>query len=606
MHARIRRVVVLAPLSLAACLHSSSEPDSDTVVTTPELPSAAASADEASVTQVAQEPQRTQSPAGNEAPAPDVEREEASQAPMQAAPPGELTDSTVSGNLGLGARGRGPSGGGGGEGIGAVAIGSTSVSGRGYGAGRASAAPATTGVGHIVDVQGRDQFEHYGFNGWTRAADDALATFSIDVDTASYSLARRMLRSGRLPEPASVRVEEFVNSFGYRYEPPRDASVPFAVHLEAAPSRFGADRHLLRVGIQAERTHAADRQPANLVFLIDSSGSMSAADKLPLVKHALRTLLAGLGPDDTLSIVTYAGASQIVLPPTPVRNHEDIAVAIDSILAGGGTNGAEGIRTAYEVARSALVEGGTNRVIWCSDGDLNVGMTGDALLAFIEENGRNGVALTTLGFGTGNLNDRDLERFANRGDGNYHYIGDRNEALRVLSTELTGTIEVVARDVKIQVEFDPDVVSTYRLIGYENRNIADADFRNDAVDAGEIGNGHAVTALVELTLAPGAQADAELATVRVRYEMPDEEGEGREVAQTIAMRSVHTRFDDASPSFRLAAGVAEFAEVLRMAEFVEDEDLSAVADTIRAASGDGELDADELLTLVMTASGLSR
>lgn len=495
---------------------------------------------------------------------------------------------------------------GGGDGLGQVAMGTTQIgSGLGYsGAGGVSraGAPRQRALADDRDAR-RENFEHYGFNAWTDANVDALATFSIDVDTASYAIARRDLNAARLPVPESVRVEEFVNAFDYQYALPTGDETPFAVHLEAAPSRFGDELQLLRVGIQGAETHRADRAPANLVFLIDSSGSMSAANKLPLVKYALRALLAGLGPSDTLSIVTYAGSSQVVLPPTPVRDHATISRAIESIMARGGTNGADGIRTAYEVANTALVQGGTNRVIWCSDGDLNVGMRGDELLAFIEENGRSGVALTTLGFGTGNLNDRDLERFANRGDGNYYYIDDRNEALRVLARDMAGTIEVIARDVKIQVEVNPQLVESYRLIGYENRDIADRDFRNDAVDAGEIGSGHSVTAFLELRMRDGslAAATSELATVRVRYEMPTEEGEGREVESTLRVGDVRPSFSTASPAFRLGAAVAEFAEVMRMAEFVEEADLGAVEREIADAGRAGGFDTDEVLALVSAA-----
>lgn len=496
--------------------------------------------------------------------------------------------------------------GGGGEGLGRVqgvgGIDRGTITGYGHGSGSAGSGRTSSTP---LDDANRENFEHYGFNGWTLTYEDALATFSVDVDTASYSIARRDLNAARLPNPASVRVEEFVNVFNYGYPGPTD-DVPFAVHLEAAPSRFGEGAQLLRVGIQGVETHRADRAPANLVFLVDSSGSMQAPNKLPLVKYALRALLAGLRPDDTLSIVTYAGSATTVLPPTRVRDHLAIVHAIESITARGGTNGADGIRTAYELAEQSYVMGGTNRVIWCSDGDLNVGMTGDQLLEYIEARGRRGVALTTLGFGTGNLNDRDLERFANRGDGNYHYIDDRNEALRVLATDMAGTIEVIARDVKIQVDVNPDVVSAYRLIGYENRNIADADFRDDTVDAGEIGSGHSATALLELVYNVGAEpaADAVVATVRVRYELPAEEGEGREIASTLRARDVHRSFDVASPSFRLSAAVAEFAEVLRMSEFVSANDLDAVEAIITSARGAGDLQLEELAALVSAANVL--
>ncbi|MFT6398425.1 MAG: Ca-activated chloride channel family protein [Bradymonadia bacterium] len=454
----------------------------------------------------------------------------------------------------------------------------------------------------------REQFEDYGENDWTVATEDPLATFSIDVDTASYAIARRDLNRARLPNPDGIRVEEFINVFDYGYVAPIDPSVPFAVHLEASPSHFGDGLQLLRVGIQGFETELADRAPANLVFLVDTSGSMRGADKMGLVQYALGTLLSSLGPDDTLSIVTYSGRAETLLPPTHVDDREAIMEAIEGLNARGSTNGADGIRTAYEVAQSALIDGATNRVIWCTDGDLNVGMTGDELLEFVEDHGRRGVALTTLGFGRGNLNDRDLERYADRGDGNYHYIDDQNEALRVLGDELMGTLEIIARDVKIQVEVNPHIVDSYRIIGYENRDVADADFRNDSVDAGEIGSGHNVTALLELDLNDTAiiTRNERLATVRVRYEEPNEDGEGREIEQTIYTDQLGARFEDASASLRLAAAVAEFAEVLRRGENATGAEFDEVERVVRGAHARGDLQVEELAALVTQAKSLWR
>ena len=489
---------------------------------------------------------------------------------------------------------------GGNLGVGAIA---------GSGGGRAAVNVPTSQI-HVTpptgDPQAAENFEDYGENDWTQASVDNLETFSIDVDAASYAIARRDLNSARLPNPASVRVEEFVNAFDYGYEGPGDTDTPFAVHLEAAPSEFGEGLQLLRVGIQGFETDPADRAPANLVFLVDTSGSMRSADKLGLVKYALGALLQSLGPDDTLSIVSYGGRAQVILPTTRVEDRASILEAINSLQAGGGTNGAEGIRTAYEVAQQSLRPGGTNRVIWCSDGDLNVGMTGDDLLEFIEENGRQGVALTTLGFGRGNLNDRDLERFANRGDGNYYYIDDRNEALRVLGEEVMSTLEIIARDVKIQVEMNAEAVESYRLIGYENRAVADQDFRNDAVDAGEIGSGHSVTALLEIRLNNDARIapDPErLATVRVRYELPNEEGEGREVEQPIFTNQIAPSFEAASPAFRQAAAIAEFAEILRHAENTAS-DFDSVLAAIEGLYTSDDLQLTEFAALVTQARSI--
>lgn len=487
-------------------------------------------------------------------------------------------------------------------------LGSGSMGMRGRGGGRAAVSQGYVAAARIAPdpVADREQFEDYGENEWTAASEDALATFSIDVDTASYSLARSSLNSARLPQASSIRVEEFVNVFDYGYAPPEDLDVPFSVDVEAAPSHFGEGLELLRIGIQGYETDPADRAPANLVFLVDTSGSMRGPDRLGLVQYSLDALLNALGPDDTLAIVTYSGRAEVLLPPTRVVDRPAIREAIDGLQAGGGTNGADGIRTAYELAQNAFADGGTNRVIWCSDGDLNVGMTGDTLLEYIEDHGRRGVALTTLGFGRGNYNDRDMERFANRGDGNYHFIDDRNEALRVLGDEMMGTLEVIARDVKIQVEVNDALVESYRLIGYENRDVADADFRNDAVDAGEIGSGHSVTALLELDLRDDAviTRNERLATVRVRYEMPDEEGEGREIEQAIWSHQVHDRFEDASASFRLAAAVAEFAEVLRGGESAGEARFDEIERVVRGAQADGDLQVEELAALVSQANAL--
>lgn len=475
--------------------------------------------------------------------------------------------------------------------------------------GRASVSAGALGWrgAEIPPARAGDQFEHYGFNEWTETTRDNLATFSVDVDTASYSIARRILETGALPSPESIRVEEFINTFEYGYAAPA-GNAPFSVHVDAAPSEFGEGKHLMRVGIQGAELDSAERVPANLVFLIDTSGSMQSADKLPLVKYALKALLDGLGPDDTLSIVTYAGSAEILIPPTRVVDRLAIVRAINSLSAGGGTNGADGIRTAYELAYNSRIRGGINRVVWCSDGDLNVGMTGDELLEFVEERGQQGVNLTTLGFGTGNLNDRDLERFADKGDGNYHYISSTNEALRVLSTDFDGTLSVIARDVKIQVQLNSEFVADYRLIGYENRNIADADFRDDSVDAGEIGSGHSVTALLEFTLRESRQPrdSAEIATVTVRYELPEEDGHGREIDTSLRFSEISETFDQASTDFQLAAAVGEFAEQLRMAEFASGGTLEDVREVLVGVARSEDSQVAELLGLVASARALAQ
>ena len=455
-----------------------------------------------------------------------------------------------------------------------------------------------------------DRFEDYGTNPFVAADEDNLVTFSIDVDTASYTLARRALGEGRLPEPASVRVEEFVNFFDYADAPPRALTpVPFAVHLEAAPSRFGEGLHLLRVGLKGYELAAEDRKGANLVFLVDVSGSMQSSDKIGLVQHALTRLTETLRPDDTIGIVVYAGNDGVALRPTPVRERDVILDAIRGLSAGGSTNGEAGIRAAYRLAEEAFREDGINRVILCSDGDFNVGLTGDALIALIESFRDRGITLSAFGFGSGNYNDRDMEQLADRGNGNYAYIDRADEAERVLVRGATGTLQHIAKDVKIQVELDTTRVLRYRLIGYENRDIADDDFRDDAVDAGEVGAGHEVTAFIEVALRPGAaEMGGDLATVRLRWIDPDlprgAAAPAHEMVDVLPMGAVRGAFDEASPASRLGAGVAEFAEVLRHSPHVQGDDFDGIAATVRAV-GDG-LDPSvvELLGLIEEAATL--
>jgi len=397
-------------------------------------------------------------------------------------------------------------------------------------------------------------------NAWIETAEDNTSTFSADVDSASYSIARRSISEGALPSPDQVRIEEFVNYFHYD-DPRPEGDLPFAVNLEAAPSRFGeeADMHLLRIGIQAEEIAVEQRDPVNLVFLMDVSGSMSAPDKLGLAVYAMKNLVDKLTESDTLGIVVYAGSEGVVLEPTAVENKSAILDALDSLSAGGSTNGEAGIRLAYEMAESAFREDGVNRVVLCTDGDFNVGLTGDALVEMIEEYRDKDIFLTNLGFGMG-FNDTTMEQLADHGNGNYAYIDSPNEALRVLGENLVSTLQVVAKDVKIQVEFDPASVSQWRLIGYENRLLDDEDFANDSVDAGDIGAGHSVTALYEIDLTDTPNV-GDLAEVRIRYKEPSED-ESTEHYWSISGEQRHDQFDDGSPSFRFAAAVAEFAEIL--------------------------------------------
>ena len=338
------------------------------------------------------------------------------------------------------------------------------------------------------------------YNDIEDASRDNQLTFAVDVDTASYTIARDYLNRGQLPPKEVIRVEEFINFFDYADAAPEDLEEsPFAVHLDAAKAPFAENQTLLRVGLKGFEVADEDRPETNLVFLVDTSGSMRSS--IRLVTDSLGLLLDSLNPTDTIAIVTYAGSSEIALRPTQASDRETIINAMSRLSAGGSTNGAGGINTAYDLAEDAFQEDGLNRVVLCTDGDFNVGVTGDDLYELIEEKRESGITLSVLGFGN-RYNDTQMEQLANRGNGNYSFIDSLREAQRALVDRLTATLMVIAKDVKVQLEVNPTLVKAYRLLGYENRAIADEDFRNDSVDAGEIGAGHGVTALVELDLYP--------------------------------------------------------------------------------------------------------
>ncbi len=461
------------------------------------------------------------------------------------------------------------------------------------------AGSACCGVGPIgggAPWHGGEQYDHVGENEFVDTTQDRLATFGVDVDTASYAIMRRDVQAGFLPHPDSVRVEEYLNYFSYGYPAPTDG--PFAVDMEAAPSPFGEGLHLLRVGLQARTVE--DRGRANLVFLVDVSGSMEAPNKLPLVQRTLKILLDELRPDDTVALVVYSGAVGTVLAPTPAAQRAKIAAAIDSLSAGGSTNGAGGIVAAYDLAAQSFVHQGVNRVILCTDGDFNVGLTGDPLIDLIEEKRETGVYLTTLGFGSGNLNDADMERLANRGNGNYSYVDGEGEALRVVRRDLLSTMVVVAEDTKVQLTFDPELVKRYRLIGYENRAIDDDDFEDD-VDTGDVGAGHDVTALLELELQPGgAESDAPLATLEVRCKLPGAISDSQ-LEHALPASEVRATFNEASPATRFAAAVAEYAEILRRSKHSEGARFTDVR-AIAAPLVGSDADRAEFLELVDLAA----
>ena len=330
-------------------------------------------------------------------------------------------------------------------------------------------------------------FENYGTNPFIDTEDDHLSTFALDVDTASYTVIRRFLRDGNWPDKDAVRVEEVINYFDWRYADPEEGA--FSLHLEGAPSPFGGDKYwLVKIGVQGRHINTEQRQDAMLTFVIDVSGSMAAENRLGMVKRALHLLVNELRSSDRVAIVVYGSDARMVLPPTRASNSETILEAIDRLEPEGATNAAAGLQMAYQVASEAYREGEINRLILCSDGVANVGVTGaDEILATIERFARRNIALSTVGFGMGNFNDVMMEQLADKGNGNYAYVDTLEEARRIFVENLTGTLQTIARDAKMQVEFNPQVVSRYRLLGYENRDVADQDFRNDKVDAGEVG-----------------------------------------------------------------------------------------------------------------------
>ena len=421
-------------------------------------------------------------------------------------------------------------------------------------------------------------FKNFGTNPFIDTEDDAFSTFAMDVDTAAYAVMRRFLRDGLLPPPEAVRVEEFVNAFDYNYTPPADET--FAVHLEGAPSKFGEGKRLqlLRIGIQGRVIPDVERKDAILTFIIDVSGSMAQENRLELVKKALRLLTDQLRPTDKIGIVVYGTDARIVLPHTDVVNREHILERIDSLCTEGATNAEAGLRMGYKLALQNSKPDCINHVILCSDGVANVGQTGpDAILQEIRTYVKEGMTLTTVGFGMGNYNDVLMEQLANKGNGSYAYIDTLDEAKRLFVENLTGTLQVIAKDAKIQVEFNPETVSRFRLLGYENRRLAHEDFRNDTVNAGAVGAGHSVTALYEIKL--HENADGKLATVAIRHENPDT-GHVTEVNESISTDALKGSFKEATFEFQLSAAVAECAEILRDSFWAQEGSLEEVRETL--------------------------
>jgi len=427
---------------------------------------------------------------------------------------------------------------------------------------------------------GRDRFTAKEENPFKEVRAEPVSTFSIDVDTASYSWVRASLNRNVLPQPASVRTEEMVNYFPYDYPAPRSAAQPFSTSVAVFPSPWKAGRKLVRIGIRGYALQRATRPRANLVFLIDTSGSMNEPTKLPLVQQSLEMLLDQLSPDDRVAIVTYAGNAGVALEPTPVARKSKIRAVIDRLNAWGSTAGAEGIRQAYALAEENLDPKGVNRVILATDGDFNVGITNqDELKGYIERERGKGVFLSVLGFGMGNYNDALMQTLAQNGNGAAAYIDTIGEARKTLVDEASSTLFPIAKDVKIQVEFNPATVSEYRLVGYESRMLNREDFDNDKVDAGDVGSGQTVTALYEIVPVGGPRAvgdlryagpspasaqphGSEYGFVKIRYKLPKSDTSTL-IATPIDRASEAARFADAPQDARFATGVATFAELLR-------------------------------------------
>ena len=514
--------------------------------------------------------------------------------------------------LGLGGIGtKGPGGGSASNGAGGSLSGSSSLGtlqGQGSAslggkAARSVASSSPTGAEPPSSAVGEGSKDS-GVNPFVTAEEDPLSTFAVDVDTASYTLARRKVLEGALPPKKAVRVEEFLNYFRYTYPEPAKSDGPLAVHLDAAPSPYTPERHLLRVGVQGRRLSISERKPAHLTFLVDVSGSMQSPDRLPLAKRALRMLVDHLRDGDTVALVTYAGNVRRVLPPTGMEHKARIHTAIEELSAGGSTAMASGIDLAYQEAMKTLDGASLSRVIILSDGDANVGATNHQdILKTVRGHVKEGITVTTVGFGMGNYQDTMMEQFANQGNGNHYYVDSLLAARRIFQEQLGGTLEVIAQDVKLQVEFDPEQVSRYRLVGYENRDIADRDFRNDRVDAGEIGSGHTVTALYELELKPGAGEG--LATVRMRAKRPRGES-ATERAYRFPARALASTFKEASADLRFATAVMGAAELLRRSPHADRWSFDLVRDIARASTPAGNAEREEFLSLLEEVEPLLR
>lgn len=432
------------------------------------------------------------------------------------------------------------------------------------------------------DLPSRESYAEIKENGFIATSDQHTSTFALDVDAASYSNVRRFLNEGSLPPGDAVRAEEMVNYFQYDYPAP-SGERPFHVEAELAECPWLPGHQLLLVGLRGQSVAQAELPPANFVFLIDVSGSMGSADKLPLLVESLKMLTDNLREADQVAIVVYAGAAGLVLPPTSGANKAAINDALGRLQAGGSTAGAAGIQLAYQTAQENFIEGGNNRIILATDGDFNVGIASETELeTLIEQKRESGIFLSVLGFGRGNLQDAKMQILADKGNGNHAYIDQLSEARKVLVSEFGGTLYTIAKDVKIQLEFNPEQVASYRLIGYENRLLENEDFRNDAKDAGELGAGHTITALYEIVPTPAADANDLTAFVRLRHKAPDA-NRAQEMQLEVPARA--NSFGQSSLNLRWASAVAEFAMLLRDSEHRGEASFEHNLQIARAARG---------------------
>ena len=476
---------------------------------------------------------------------------------------------------------------------------------------------------NYVDYNTED-YDHINDNRFVKTTDNPLSTFSIDVDAASYSNIRRFVSRGELPPAGAVRIEEMINYFKYDYPQPTGEH-PFSFHTEMSDAPWNPDHKLVMIGMQGKKIATEKLPPSNLVFLIDVSGSMQGPLKLPLVKASMKMLTDQLRENDRVSIVVYAGAAGLVLPPTNGNDKLKIKNAIDDLEAGGSTAGGAGIQLAYKTAREHFVKNGNNRVILCTDGDFNVGASSDdAMERLIEEERKSGVYLTVLGYGMGNYKDNKMQKIADKGNGNHAYIDGMDEARKVLVNEFGGTLFTIAKDVKLQVEFNPVHVQGYRLIGYENRMLNKEDFNNDKKDAGEMGSGHTVTALYEI-IPSGIKSEwledvdllkyqqnskivksagNEVMTIKFRYKKP---GEDNSRLIVHAVRDNQISLNKTSDDFRFAAAVAEWGMILRQSEFKSGSSYSQVIQLAKAARGkDEEGYRSEFIKMVENAASIAR